>query len=566
MVCDFLVLATTLLALATATGAISKVSRTGKYLYTDDGNRFHIKGIAYQTQGLVIPGPNNPLNQPSTFVDQLADDAACTRDLPLFKKLGINAIRAYSVNSALNHDSCMSALSGAGIYVIIDLTLPLNGSIDTTQPVWSTNIQDQYINTVNAFSKYDNVLAYNVGNEVLTAGAINAAPFIKAAARDMKAYLTSISSSALVGYADIDGASNFRDVVADYLSCDPSGSNSGSTSIDIFGLNNYEWCGNAANTSFNAVNAEFADYNVVAYFSEFGSENCNPNPRIWTEVATLFSAPMTDVWSGGVAFSYFSALSRGHEFGMVTLSADNTTVTTNGDFENLVSEYNKVTFVNSPGKSSVSDSSFPPCPASSVTWAVGNTTASWTVSSTLPPTPNEAACNCVESQLSCRFRPSTTDYNVVVGVLFGQACGLLINDGGSCDDVSSDGIKGVYGHMSMCNPTTRLSYVFSQYYELNNREATACSFAGNGSINFAMTTSTMPAAAVASSCIADPSAVAIPTLGSGGTLPSGSNAALAPSSSSGSKGAAGSLRGGNALFCAAMMAACIVGSALWTLS
>ncbi|KAJ7855272.1 hypothetical protein B0H14DRAFT_3449068 [Mycena olivaceomarginata] len=54
-------------------------------------------------------------------------------------------------------------------------------------------------------SKYDNLLAFNVGNEVLTADATNAAPFIKAAARDIKA--TSIGSSALVGYADIDGTS-----------------------------------------------------------------------------------------------------------------------------------------------------------------------------------------------------------------------------------------------------------------------------------------------------------------------------------------------------------------------
>jgi hypothetical protein len=33
----------------------------------------------------------------------------------------------------------------------------------------------------------------------------------------------SISSSSLIGYADIDGASSFRDGVAQYLSCDPSG-------------------------------------------------------------------------------------------------------------------------------------------------------------------------------------------------------------------------------------------------------------------------------------------------------------------------------------------------------
>lgn len=47
----------------------------------------------------------------------------------------------------------------------------------------------QYIRTIDVFSKYDNVLAYNVGNEALTNDAVQAAPFIKAAARDTKAYL-----------------------------------------------------------------------------------------------------------------------------------------------------------------------------------------------------------------------------------------------------------------------------------------------------------------------------------------------------------------------------------------
>jgi hypothetical protein len=66
----------------------------------------------------------------------------------------------------------------------------LNGSINTASPSWSTNILDQYIATINAFSKYDNVLAYNVGNEVIIApNTTNATPFIKAAARDTKAYL-----------------------------------------------------------------------------------------------------------------------------------------------------------------------------------------------------------------------------------------------------------------------------------------------------------------------------------------------------------------------------------------
>jgi hypothetical protein len=48
----------------------------------------------------------------------------------------------------------------------------------------------------------------------------------------------SIKSSALVGYASIDADATLLDPLANYLSCDPSGSNSGATAIDLFGLNN----------------------------------------------------------------------------------------------------------------------------------------------------------------------------------------------------------------------------------------------------------------------------------------------------------------------------------------
>lgn len=66
----------------------------------------------------------------------------------------------------------------------------MNGSIDRTAPSWSANLQDSYIETINAFKKYDNILAYNIGNEVVTSINETAiAPFIKAAARDTKAYL-----------------------------------------------------------------------------------------------------------------------------------------------------------------------------------------------------------------------------------------------------------------------------------------------------------------------------------------------------------------------------------------
>ncbi|KAF8209896.1 hypothetical protein K438DRAFT_1960117 [Mycena galopus ATCC 62051] len=80
-----------------------------------------------------------------------------------------------SVDSTVNHDACIAALSGAGIYVILDFIC----SIDAIKPTWSTHLQDESIKTIDAFSKYGNVLAYNVGNEVFISSATNAVPSSK---------------------------------------------------------------------------------------------------------------------------------------------------------------------------------------------------------------------------------------------------------------------------------------------------------------------------------------------------------------------------------------------------
>jgi hypothetical protein len=38
-------------SVCTLVGAVPKITRTGRYLYADDGTRFFVKGITYQTQG-----------------------------------------------------------------------------------------------------------------------------------------------------------------------------------------------------------------------------------------------------------------------------------------------------------------------------------------------------------------------------------------------------------------------------------------------------------------------------------------------------------------------------------
>ncbi|KAG2129789.1 carbohydrate-binding module family 43 protein/Glycoside hydrolase family 72 protein [Suillus clintonianus] len=536
--------------------AIQTVTRNGRYLYTADGNRFYIKGVAYQEQGAVVASASNPFLEPSTFIDPLADGTACTRDLPYLQQLGVNTIRAYSVNSSLNHDSCMQTFSNAGIYTIIDLSLPGNGSMDRNAPTWTTNLLDLYIETINVFSKFNNVLAYNVGNEVIIQpNGTAAATFVKAAARDVKAYLNSIKSSALVGYASIDGDATWLDPLANYLSCDPSGSNSGAAAIDLFGLNNYEWCGNSTfEASYAGTEGNFAGYNVAAYFSEYGC--ITSPPRLWTEVGALFSSQMSPVWSGGVAFSYFPATSVQGQFGMVTISTDGSTVTPSSDFTNLQTQYAAASPPNSPSQSAAGTTSYPSCPQQNSTWLASNT---------LPPTPNFAACQCLENNLSCQFTPTTSNYTAIVGSLLNYACSLIGQAGGTCAAISSDGTTGTYGAVSECDPTIMLSYVMSEYYIANGANAQSCSFGGNGTVNSKAPSSASAANAAATSCLASATGASVPTLPA--DAPSATVTTSSSGSGSGSSNAASVvLADARTLMGMGVLVAAGIASGLWTIA
>lgn len=130
---------------------------------------------------------------------------------------------------------------------------------------------------------------------VNTAANSNAAAFVKAATRDVKAYLRSKSYNALTTYSAVDGGVE-RTELADYLVC-----GSTNTSIDIYGLNSYAGCGATSVSAYSSLNNAFANFPIPAFFSEFGC--LNAGTRTWSEVPIIFSnAQMTQIWSGGSAF------------------------------------------------------------------------------------------------------------------------------------------------------------------------------------------------------------------------------------------------------------------------
>jgi hypothetical protein len=87
-------------------------------------------------------------------------------------------------------------------------------------------------------------------------------------------------------------------MLQNYLAC---GTNS-SESVDMFGLNAYEWCGNnnMMTSGYNTLNTYAQGYNIPIFFSETG---CNTvQPRTFEDQSAIFGSAMNDIWSGAIIY------------------------------------------------------------------------------------------------------------------------------------------------------------------------------------------------------------------------------------------------------------------------
>jgi hypothetical protein len=331
--------------------SVPVVSASGNAFYAD-GKRFYLRGIDYQ------PGGS------SANLDPLADTKICERDIARFKDLGVNTIRVYAVDNAANHDTCMSALADAGIYLVLDVNNPAY-SINRADPHISYNADylQSVFATVEMFSKYDNTLAFFSGNEVINdePGTDLSAPYVKAVTRDMKNYINARGLRKIpVGYSAADVSSN-RMQTAAYFNCGSDDMRS-----DFFAFNDYSWCNSNFQTSgWDQKVKNFTDYGLPIFLSEYG---CIDNrPREFEELSALMSSQMSSVYSGGLMYEYST---EDNKFGIVEISGNN--VEESNEFALLKSALAEYPAPTGDGGAATTTHSVA-CPSSDSAWNVNPT-------------------------------------------------------------------------------------------------------------------------------------------------------------------------------------------------
>lgn len=230
------------------------------------------------------------------FADPFDSDGPCINDAFDLQSLGINAIYVQGIHIGGDPSTCMDSFKEHGIYVLMDLGTwttedsPQILAIDSLYDYyyWDNDIYTTYKTMVDIFSSYSNLLGFVIGqstDEYPVGSYILGLPFLKAAVRDIKGYITSRGYRKFpVGYFAANNV-NDTDLLASYLNCANT-----SESVDFWALS-VDWCGK---DNQNLIST-YETYGIPTFF---GGYNCSTSTN-FSEMGQLYSTSMSAVFSGG---------------------------------------------------------------------------------------------------------------------------------------------------------------------------------------------------------------------------------------------------------------------------
>jgi 1,3-beta-glucanosyltransferase GAS1 len=160
------------------------------------------------------------------------------------------------------------------------------------------------------FQQFDNLAGFFVGNEAITnANGSVTAPYIKSAARDMKAYRDEKGYRKIpIGYSAADIAT-LRPMLQNFLACGDETKDS----LDFFSLNAYSWCGTSTfqESGYNILEQNSTELHIPIFMSETG---CNTvRPRDFKDQEALYGE-MADVWSGSIIYEW---IEEANNYGLI---------------------------------------------------------------------------------------------------------------------------------------------------------------------------------------------------------------------------------------------------------
>lgn len=169
------------------------------------------------------------------------------------------------------------------------------------QPEWTINLRNQFAKVLDGMHSYDNLLGFIAGNEVITnASQTPAAPVVKAAIADMKAYRDLMPYRKIpIGYASADSA-EIRFPLQDFLDCGNE-----TIAADFFSLARFSWCGDSGfqESGYDILYDFAVGYDIPLFLSETGC-TAGGTSRDFADQDAVLGRDMNDQFSGSIIYAW----------------------------------------------------------------------------------------------------------------------------------------------------------------------------------------------------------------------------------------------------------------------